>query len=173
MDSISRISFNNLESCDFVNLRILNSGDIAQFINLWDEAFSTDQYAFRTTKDKWDQKSLIEKKKNFEHSILKPNFILGAFSQSALIGMVGISQKESDFMLWGTFVSSTFRGENIGYSLVKKAIVYLILSNPNVDHLYLEVFSSAQAARSLYKKLGFIENETRLTGEIIATKTLR
>lgn len=156
-----------------LEFRSLAPGDVSQFIDLWDEAFSTDPYAFRTTKDKWSQKPTSEKEKNFESSILDPNFILGAFCHSVLVGMVGIRQQEADFMVWGTFVHSSFRGGNVGHSLVEKAIEKISSSHPDVHHLHLEVFSSAQAARSLYKKLGFIETESRTTGEIIAVRPFR
>ncbi len=48
-------------------------------MGLWDEAFLTDPYAFRTTIDKWNQKATSEKGKNFESSLLAPNFLLDAF----------------------------------------------------------------------------------------------
>ncbi len=89
-----------------------------------------------------------------------------------MIGMVGIRQQKTNFMLWGTFVRTSFRGRNIGNDLVEKAVEKISLSHREIQQISLEVFSSAQAARALYKKLGFIETESRSTGEIVLIKSL-
>ena len=173
MDSNKRASSSVTGIRRVVEFKLLTIADVGQFLGLWDEAFSSDPYAFRTTKDRWAQKPINEKVKNFENSILHPNFILGAFYESELIGMVGIRRQEVDFMLWGTFVRSTFRNDNIGFSLVEGVIEKLNLSLLETTNLYLEVFTSALAARSLYNKLGFVELESKSTGEIVAVRSFR
>lgn len=154
-------------------IRTLSSDDLFSFIDLWSEGFESDPYAFRTSITKWKQKLEIEIKKDFYSSIRKKNFILGAFFETKLIGMVGIYQYKENFNLWGTLVRRSYRGKCLGNTLIIEAIKNLVSANPQVQNLYLEVFSSAHAARSLYKKLGFREIETKDTGEIIAVKSLR
>lgn len=154
-------------------MRALLPGDLSRFIDLWNEAFASDPYAFRTSIQKWKQKPEIEIRKDFYASIRKKNFILGAFSETKLVGMVGVYQHKDNFSLWGTFVRASCRGKNIGHDLIILAIEKLRSADPMAQKLYLEVFSSAQAARSMYKKIGFREIETKNSGEILAVKSLR
>lgn len=156
-----------------ITIAKLLSGDLPRYVDLWNEAFESDPYAFRTSISKWKEKPENEIEKDFYSSIRNKNFILGAFCEDQLIGMVGMYSHKSNFTLWGTFVRSAFRGQNVGEQLIVTAIQKLHLFNPEVRELYLEVRSGAKAARSLYAKLGFREMKSKPTGEIIAVKKLR
>lgn len=173
MTSAKDAALNNQKASQKLVIRALANNDLFSFIDLWNEAFESDPYAFRTSLKKWKQKQEVEIERDFLLSIRKKNFILGAFLETKLVGMVGISHHKDNFTLWGTFVRSSCRGKNIGHDLIVLAIEKLVSVNPTVQHLYLEVFSSAQAARSMYKQMGFREIETKSTGEILAVKNVR
>lgn len=173
MTSKKNEQLNTQKKLEGVAIAKLLSGDLTHYIDLWNEAFVSDPYAFRTSITKWKEKPEIEIEKEFYASIRNKNFVLGAFFENQLIGMVGIFHHKSDYTLWGTFVRSAFRGKNIGQELITAAIKKLHLSNPEVRDLYLEVRSGAKTARALYAKLGFREMRNKPTGEIIAVKRLR
>lgn len=173
MTSRKELKSNNQKSSQDITFRTLSPTDIFDFIDLWNEAFVSDPYAFRTSIEKWKQKPESEIEKDFYSSIRKRSFILGAFFEKKLVGMVGIHHYKDNFTLWGTFVRSSHRKRNIGHDLIALSIENLVSSNPTVRDLYLEVFSVAHAARSMYKKAGFREIETKKTGEILAVKKLR
>lgn len=158
---------------DEIIIRALAPEDLPDFVDLWDEAFFSDPYAFRTSSKNWKQKPKLEVKKSFYASIRKQNFILGAFCGTQLIGMVGIYHHKGNFTLWGTFVRQAYRGKKVGYNLITQAIEKLVCGQIKAQNLYLEVFSAARAARSMYAKIGFREVESKTTGEILAVKNLR
>ncbi|MGZ3771113.1 MAG: GNAT family N-acetyltransferase [Bdellovibrio sp.] len=163
---------NNKEIENGIIIRDLFPQDLGQFRDLWTEAFTSDPYAFRTTPEKWQQKTEKQISKDFYSSIHKQNFILGAFYGSRLVGMVGIYTYKSQLSLWGTFVRPDFRGKKISEKLIRAAIEKLLLKKSVSKEIYLEVFSAAKSARALYKKIGFKEIEIKPTGEIVARLSL-
>lgn len=140
-----------------IHYRPLTEHDFSGFISLWDEAFKSDPYAFRTTSDKWDQRSLDEKNRSFHSFIKSPNFIFGAFIGTELVGMVGIQSQDQRFVLWGTFVKKSVRGKNIGHQLISEAVRFLTSPQSGIDHIILEVFHESKSALALYGTIGFRE----------------
>lgn len=88
------------------------------------------------------------------------NYILGAIStEGALVGMAGfyrekVAKKRHKGWVWGVFVSPAWRGQGVGRALLAR-----ILENaralPDLDCIFLTVATTQQAARCLYRSLGF------------------
>lgn len=58
---------------------------------------------------------------------------------------------------FGLSVVSKYRGEGIGFELARTTIEEARAKMPNLRMIELEVYDINQAAKSLYKKLGFVE----------------
>lgn len=58
---------------------------------------------------------------------------------------------------FGLSVASSFRGEGIGLELARATIEEARVKMPNLRMIELEVYDINKTAKSLYKKLGFVE----------------
>jgi ribosomal protein S18 acetylase RimI-like enzyme len=87
------------------------------------------------------------------------NFVFGAIYQGQLVGMAGffryrISKARHKGRIWGVYVRESCRGLGIGRALLV-ALLERIKSCPGVEQVALSVVSSQEAARALYRSLGF------------------
>jgi ribosomal protein S18 acetylase RimI-like enzyme len=86
------------------------------------------------------------------------NFILGAF-EGPLVGIVGFyrNQRIKDQhkgTIWGMYVLPEMRGRGIGKALMSQAIAHAS-SIPGLLQIHLAVVTAQNAARHLYRSLGF------------------
>ncbi len=87
------------------------------------------------------------------------NFILGAFADSALVGMVGFYREQRLKRrhcggIWGMFVASSSRGCGVGAGLLEAALAEA-REIPGLRRVHLDVSTTQSAARRLYATAGF------------------
>ena len=86
-------------------------------------------------------------------------FILGIFSNDALIGMVGFRRERGDRLrhkgsIWGMYIAAEVQGMGLGRTLMQEAISRA--SNmTGLEQISLGVISGNDSARNLYLSLGF------------------
>lgn len=101
------------------------------------------------------------RKNRFESNVThRESFIMGAFDDEELVGMVGFLKLEKiklqhKGIIWGMFVKPKMQGRGIGSELMKNTLE----KAAKIGHLQkinLDVNAKNQAAIHLYKKMGFI-----------------
>jgi ribosomal protein S18 acetylase RimI-like enzyme len=87
------------------------------------------------------------------------NFVIGAFEGGDAVGMCGF-YRETNIKrrhkghLWGVFVAPSVRGQGLGHALAARAIE-TARTLPDLKSIQLTVSITQNAARGLYRKLGF------------------
>jgi len=89
----------------------------------------------------------------------RDNFIFGAFHEGQLVGMAGfyrytLAKARHKGRIWGVYVRSSCRGKGIGRALLQ-ALLERIRACPGVEQVSLTVVSGQEAAKALYRSLGF------------------
>src|SRR5208283_4039438 len=87
------------------------------------------------------------------------NFVLGAFQEGQLVGMAGffrypIAKARHKGRIWGVYVRESCRGQGIGRALLV-TLLERIKACQGVEQVSLIVVSGQEAARALYRSLGF------------------
>ncbi|HEX6535859.1 MAG TPA: GNAT family N-acetyltransferase [Gemmatimonadaceae bacterium] len=85
--------------------------------------------------------------------------VFGAFAGEALVGFAGCMQEgkvksRHKAIVWGTYVAPAHRGEGAARRLLEH-IIAEAGSWPDVERLILTVIERAEAARRLYRAVGF------------------
>ncbi len=108
-----------------------------------------------------NQEEIPHRKNRFESNVThKESFIVGAFDDDELVGMVGFLKLEKiklkhKGIIWGMFVKPEMQGRGIGSELMK----FTLEKAAKIQHLQkinLDVNAENQAAIRLYEKMGFI-----------------
>jgi ribosomal protein S18 acetylase RimI-like enzyme len=104
------------------------------------------------------------------------NFVLGAFDEGRLVGIVGFVRSERPktshkAYVWGMYVTASMRGQGVGRALLT-ALLTRIRTFAGLEQVALSVTVSQAAAKRLYTSLGFevfgIEtNSIRAGGECV------
>ena len=87
------------------------------------------------------------------------DFVLGIFSDEALVGMVGFRRERGDRLqhkggIWGMYIAAEVQGLGLGRTLMQEAIKRA--SNmTGLEQISLGVISGNDSARNLYLTLGF------------------
>ena len=87
------------------------------------------------------------------------DFILGIFSNGALIGMVGFGRERGDRVrhkgsIWGMYIAAEVQGQGLGRRLIREAIRHAS-DMPELEQISLGIISGNAYARNLYISLGF------------------
>ena len=87
------------------------------------------------------------------------NFVLGAFSDARLIGIVGVSveprpKTQHKANVFGMYVAPEYAGRGVGQKLLT-ACIERAREIPGLEQLQLTVTDSNARAKSLYEKAGF------------------
>jgi len=87
------------------------------------------------------------------------NFVLGAFVDNQLVGMVGFFRSAEEKTshkgrVWGVYVKSEYRGKGFGRALMEELLRRARLQ-PDLEQVTLAVGTDQAAARKLYLELGF------------------
>ena len=107
-----------------------------------------------------NQEENPHRKNRFESNVTHAeSFIMGAFDEEELVGMVGFLKLEKikiqhKGIIWGMFVKPEMQGRGIGSELMKNTLE----KAAQIDHLLqinLDVNAENQAAIRLYTNVGF------------------
>jgi len=108
-----------------------------------------------------NEEEIPHRKNRFESNVThEESFIMGAFDEGELVGMVGFMKLEKIKMrhkgiIWGMFVKPDMQGRGIGSQLMKNTLE----KAAQIKHLQkinLDVNAENPAAIRLYEKMGFI-----------------
>lgn len=88
------------------------------------------------------------------------NFVLGAWHESALVGMAGFVRETGPKRrhvgnIWGVYVEPRARGQGFGRALLT-AVVDRTRKLQDLHHVRLGVTADNEAAARLYESLGFV-----------------
>lgn len=87
------------------------------------------------------------------------NFVFGAFDEDQIVGMAGffrysLAKARHKGRIWGVYVRESCRGQGIGRALLV-SLLERIRACAGVEQVSLTVVGGKEAARSLYRSLGF------------------
>ena len=138
-----------------VEIRRLSSGDAVIYRDIRLEALRLEPEAFSSTLAAESPQSLA-----WFAARLDSAAVFGAFCGGALVGIAGSwpspdKRRRIRVCWWGCMCGGGVRGTGIGCRLAEAVIEY---GQTRVEILQLTVVSSNEAARQLYRKLGFVES---------------
>jgi ribosomal protein S18 acetylase RimI-like enzyme len=132
--------------------RRLSGADAGVFQTLRLEALEHHPAAFAATPEEEAGRSLEEVALRLETGA-----VFGAFVDGRLAGSAGFVRPERikkchKGVLWGVYVRPEVRGQGLGRALVENVIAH---ARERVEQLHATVSTTNQAARELYRQLGF------------------
>jgi GNAT superfamily N-acetyltransferase len=135
-----------------LQVRLLSGADAAAFQACRLEALSRHPCAFAASFDEEARRSLDEVALRLEQGAA-----FGAFIDGALVGTAGFAlpplhKKCHKGLLWGVYVQAAARGRGLGRLLVLQVIEH---ARGRVEQLHATVVTTGEAARQLYRHLGF------------------
>ncbi|HEV2444373.1 MAG TPA: GNAT family N-acetyltransferase, partial [Candidatus Sulfopaludibacter sp.] len=85
---------------------------------------------------------------------------LGAFDGGSLVGMATFTRETGEKerhkgRIYGVYVSRPYRGRGVARALLAR-LLELARRDPSLEHVLLAVVTSQEAARRLYRSLGFV-----------------
>jgi len=142
-----------------MHVRKLTEADSADFWHLRLRALRDDPEAFSASYEESHPiplASVVQRLR--EESTAGDNCILGAF-ETSLVGMVGFLRQQRlkeqhKGTIWGMYVIPERRGCGIGKALLSQAIAHAT-NLAGLGQIHLAVVSTQEAARRLYRALGF------------------
>jgi RimJ/RimL family protein N-acetyltransferase len=137
-----------------LQIRRLETPDAANYMALRLEALQRNPEAFGSTFE-WESAQPLSW---FEASLDRAA-IFGAFLDGTLAGMAGFAPQESakrahKALLWGMYVRAAARSAGVGKRLVASVLDH---ARGRVEMVQLTVVSENEAARRLYRAMGFVE----------------
>ncbi len=141
-----------------LELRLLTPADAAAFRDIRLRALREDATAFTSSTEEFSHQTLDKIAVRFRSDPVE-NFMLGAFQDRKLVGMVGfyrepqVKQRHKGSIV-SMYVVPEARGRGLGRALLRDAI-RRVRDIEGVENLLLGVMVSQTAARKLYASLGF------------------
>jgi ribosomal protein S18 acetylase RimI-like enzyme len=140
-------------------IRLLTADDIEDYWLLRRRALRENPEAFALSYEEALNQSLDSLMHRFQAMNNHDNFVIGAFFDETLVGMVHVSRTNILKMRHKATLSETYvvpeaRGRRLGYGLMKYAID-LSYHMEGVEQLQLSVATTNARARYLYHSLGF------------------
>ena len=137
-----------------LQIRHLATPDAAIYMALRLEALQRNPEAFGSTLE-WESAQPLSW---FEASLGRAA-VFGAFLDGTLAGMAGFAPQESakrahKALLWGMYVRAAARSAGVGKGLVASVLDH---ARGRVEIVQLTVVSENEAARRLYRAMGFVE----------------
>lgn len=141
-------------------IRELTPQDAEQFRSLRRQAVALNEGGFATALDEWESKSLSEISGILEEEFTSPNdFILGAFVDDNLVGMIGFFRPDKPKLerrghIWGTFLLPEYRGKGVAGKLLDE-LVNRARHMSGLEHIQLTTLNKYRNSVNLYLSRGF------------------
>ena len=141
-----------------MEIKRLTVENLNEFIELRSEGLTLSPEAFGESLREYTTKTFEQHKANFPKT--DDNYVIGAFENSKLVGVVGFFQKRAEKMkhkgaIWGMYITPSHRGTGLGKKLLQFAIDQAILIE-DILQIELAVISTNIPAKKLYESLDFV-----------------
>jgi len=141
-----------------MNIRVLNEDDAQIYQALRLRALQTDPESFGSTYEREIQFTIEMIKERFCQA--EDRYVLGAFQEDG--SLVGIVQfmRDTDLKskhkgnIYGMYVAPEVRGQGVGKALMRNILIR-VKDFKGVEQILLQVVSTNESAKKLYKSLGF------------------
>jgi RimJ/RimL family protein N-acetyltransferase len=140
-----------------ITLRLLETNDLDRYRRLRLEAVRAEPTAFGSSYETEIAARADKYRDRLTGSA--ENYVLGAFTDDQLAGMVGFVRETAPrrahvASVWGLYVAPRWRGGGIGRTLLA-GVIERARALPGLEHVLITVVSNNPAARKLYESLGF------------------
>jgi ribosomal protein S18 acetylase RimI-like enzyme len=141
-----------------MDIRPLTEADVKLFRELRLRALREEPAAFTASAEEFEQQSPEAVAQRLINT--PENFVLGAFVDGKLTGLVGFHRETSTKLhhvgvIWGMYVALEARNQGIGRTLIRE-VIQRARSLSGLDHILLSVAESQTTARTLYESSGFV-----------------
>ncbi|CAG0966163.1 phosphinothricin acetyltransferase [Gammaproteobacteria bacterium] len=142
-----------------LELRLLTPADAAAFRDIRLRALQEEPTAFTSSTEEFSHQTLDKIAARFRSDLVE-SFMLGAFQDRKLVGLVGfyretaLKQRHKGSII-SLYVAPEARGQGLGRALMRDAI-RRVRDIEGVERLLLGVMVTQTAARQLYESLDFV-----------------
>lgn len=141
-----------------MDIRILTEHDAAEFLRLRIEGLACEPYAFaRALED--ERAQTPESVAPRLAAVPEGNFLVGAFEDRWMVGQAGFVRHTGRKVhhkghIWGVYVTAAARGKGVAKTMLS-LLVDRVRDYPGLEQVSLSVSIPQEAARRLYRVLGF------------------
>lgn len=143
-------------------IRPLVPDDADDFYRLRGHALKTDPEAFQTTLEEFQQTSRPEIEKRFRGTLADPKaFILGAFADDKMVGMMGLQQYSRSRIqhkgfIWGVYIAPDYRQRGLGGEILDFAL-RMARGMAGLEQVQVTYVANNDAAGQLYQSRRFVQ----------------